>query len=63
MITGIIIYLLIGCFCIYHIAGRDVKKEPDTFKDRAESIECMGLQVIIGFVLLWPFGLDFIFLD
>jgi len=45
------------------MAGRDVKKEPDTFKDRAESMECMGLQVIIGFVLLWPFGLDFIFLD
>ena len=61
MILWIVIYLFIGCFCVFHITGQDVKKHPDLFRSRSDSIECMGIIVPLGFILLWPFGLDFIF--
>jgi hypothetical protein len=63
MILWIVIYLLIGGFCVYHMTGKDVKRHPNLFNNRVDSIECMGLKVTLGFILLWPFGLDFIFFD
>jgi hypothetical protein len=58
----LLIYLLIGFLCVVHITGIECKKHPETFKSRVSAAKCLGVSTVLGFMLLWPFGLDFIFL-